>query len=98
MPLPACPRPLPALAPHRYFLHYPYETGVVKELVLGCARWGLALWDEYVIDGAVNGLASATGWSAEQLKLAQTGQVQLYGGVMFLGTIAAVIGILVVNP
>ena len=91
-------QPLPQLLDNRYYLDYLYETVFVKELVLGSARWGLALWDEYVIDGAVNGLASATGWSAEQLKLAQTGQVQLYGGVMFLGTVAAVIGILVVNP
>ena len=91
-------RPLPQLLENRYYLDYLYETLFVKELVLGSARWGLALWDEYLIDGAVNGLASATGWSAKQLRLAQTGQVQLYGGVMFLGTIAAVVGILVVNP
>ena len=91
-------QPLPQLLDHRYYLDYLYETVFVKELVLGSSRWGLALWDEYVIDGAVNGLATATGWSAKQLKLAQTGQVQLYGGVMFLGTIAAVVGILVVNP
>jgi NADH-quinone oxidoreductase subunit L len=91
-------QPLPQLLDNRYYLDYLYETVFVKELVLGSARWGLALWDEYVIDGAVNGLASATGWSAKQLRLAQTGQVQLYGGVMFLGTIAAVVGILVVNP
>ena len=91
-------QPLPQLLDNRYYLDYLYETVFVKELVLGSSRWGLALWDEYVIDGAVNGLATATGWSAKQLKLAQTGQVQLYGGVMFLGTIAAVVGILVVNP
>jgi NADH-quinone oxidoreductase subunit L len=90
--------PLHTLLENRYYLDYLYETLFVKEFVLGTARWGLALWDEYVIDGAVNGVATATGWSAKQLRLAQAGQVQLYGGVMFLGTIAAVVGILVVNP
>ena len=90
--------PLPLILENRYYLDYLYETIFVKELVLGSARWGLALWDEYVIDGAVNGVATATGWSAKQLRVAQAGQVQLYGGVMFLGTIAAVVGILVVNP
>jgi len=91
-------QPLPQLLENRYYLDYLYETLFVKELVLGTARRGLAFWDQYVIDGAVNDVASVTAWSAKQLRLAQTGQVQLYGGVMFLGAIAAVVGILVVNP
>jgi NADH-quinone oxidoreductase subunit L len=90
--------PIPALLENRYYLDTIYEDLFVKELVLGSARWGLALWDEYVIDGLVNGVATATGWASQQLRLAQAGQAQLYGGVMFLGTIAAVVGILVVNP
>jgi len=90
--------PLPLILENRYYLDYLYETVFVKELVLGGARRGLAFWDQHVIDGAVNDVALATAWSAKQLRLAQTGQVQLYGGVMFLGTIAAVVGILVVNP
>jgi NADH-quinone oxidoreductase subunit L len=90
-------QPLPQLLDNRYYLDYLYETVFVKEIVLGSARWGVGLWDEYVIDGAVNGIASFTGWTAQQLKFAQTGQVQLYGGVMFLGAIASVIGIVVVT-
>jgi len=90
--------PLPLILENRYYLDYLYETIFVKTLVLGSARRGLAFWDQYVIDGAVNDVALATTWSAKQLRLAQTGQVQLYGGVMFLGTIAAIVGILVVNP
>jgi NADH-quinone oxidoreductase subunit L len=91
-------RPLPTFLENKYYLDVIYEDLFVKELVLGSARWGLALWDQYVIDGLVNGAASVTGWTARQLRLAQAGQAQLYGGVMFLGTIAAVVGILVVNP
>ena len=62
----------------------------------GTART-LALWDKYVIDGAVNGVARGTMWLSGQIKVAQTGQVQLYASVMFLGSIAAVVGILLVS-
>ncbi|MEX1193773.1 MAG: NADH-quinone oxidoreductase subunit L [Dehalococcoidia bacterium] len=90
--------PLPEVLENRYYLDALYQDVFVKGVVFGTARWGIDLWDRYVIDGAVNGVATVTNWSASQLRLAQAGQAQLYGGVMFLGTIAAVVGVLVVNP
>jgi NADH-quinone oxidoreductase subunit L len=89
--------PLPEVLENRYYLDALYQDLFVKDLILGGARWGLALWDRYIIDGAVNGVATVTGWAASQLRQAQAGQAQLYGGVMFLGTLAALIGILVVD-
>jgi NADH-quinone oxidoreductase subunit L len=89
--------PVPEILENRYYLDALYQDVFVKGIVLGTARWGVAVWDRYVIDGAVNGVAKVTSWSASQLRLVQAGQAQLYGGVMFLGTIAAVVGVLVVN-
>ena len=60
--------------------------------------WLLSLWDRYVIDGVVNGVATVARWSGDQVKLAQAGQAQLYATAMFVGVVGAIAGILVVNP
>ncbi|HUF53724.1 MAG TPA: NADH-quinone oxidoreductase subunit L [Dehalococcoidia bacterium] len=89
--------PIPALLENRYYLDYLYQDIFIKEIVLAIAEWIVAQWDRYVIDGAVNGVAAGTRWLSKQLSVAQAGQAQLYGGVMFLGTIAAAVGLWVVN-
>jgi NADH-quinone oxidoreductase subunit L len=89
--------PIPAFLDNRYYLDTLYEQIFIKEFVLAIAEWIIAQWDRYVIDGVVNGVATVTRWTAEQLRVAQTGQVQLYGGIMFFGTIAAAFGLWVVN-
>jgi hypothetical protein len=50
-----------------------------------------------VIDGVVNGVGRVTGLASKYGRQAQAGQAQLYASVMFFGTIAAVIGILIVS-
>ena len=70
----------------------------MKRFVLGGTAWLLSLWDKHVIDGIVNGVGRATEWGAEQVRLAQAGQAQLYASAMFIGVVAAIAGILVVNP
>jgi len=89
--------PLPEILENRYYLDYLYEQVFLKLIIFGAAGWVLAVWDKYVIDGVVNGVGRATTWVSEQAKYAQAGQAQLYAGVMFFGTIAAVIGILIVS-
>ena len=57
------------------------------------ARAGLlALWDKYVIDGVVNGVAKGARWGAEQVRLAQAGQAQLYASAMLIGVVGAIAG------
>jgi NADH-quinone oxidoreductase subunit L len=41
--------------------------------------------DQKGIDGAVNGLGLSAIWSGAKMKLAQSGNVQLYAGAMFVG-------------
>jgi hypothetical protein len=45
----------------------------------------------------VNGVGTTTRWLSGQIRVAQSGQAQLYASIMFFGTIAAVVGILVVS-
>jgi NADH-quinone oxidoreductase subunit L len=54
----------------------------------GSSRVGRALYastDQKGIDGAINGLGMSAIWSGARLKLAQSGNVQLYAGAMFVG-------------
>jgi NADH-quinone oxidoreductase subunit L len=90
-------QPLPEILDNRYYLDYLYEDVLVKTVLLGGTAGALSLWDKYVVDGAVNGVGRLTAWFGEQLRVAQAGQAQLYASVMLLGSIAAVVGILVVT-
>jgi NADH-quinone oxidoreductase subunit L len=90
--------PLHALVERKYFLDDLYETVIVKWVVLRGLATLLAAWDRYVVDGVVNGVARAARLGSEGLRLAQAGQAQLYGTVIFIGVIASVAGILVVHP
>ena len=90
-------RPLPQVLDNRYYLDYLYQDVIVRMVLLESLGWMLALWDKYVIDGIVNGAAQVTRWTSEQLRLAQMGQAQVYASMMLFGTVAAVVGILVVS-
>jgi NADH-quinone oxidoreductase subunit L len=90
--------PLPEILENKYYLDWLYEELFVRRIVLGGTGWLLGLWDRYVIDGVVNGVGTATRWGAEQVRLAQTGQAQLYASVMLIGVVGAIAGILIVNP
>jgi len=91
-------RPLHALLERKYYLDWLYEDVIVRRGVLASVAWGLDLWDRYVVDGIVNGAATLTRWSADRLRLAQAGQVQVYGAAIIIGAVAAIVGILLANP
>jgi NADH-quinone oxidoreductase subunit L len=66
-----------------------YLTGV------GATRLGKVTYDyadQKGIDGVVNGMGVGANWSGGLLKFAQSGNVQLYAGAMFVGVI--VLGVL----
>ena len=55
---------------------------------VGVMRVGRATYevgDQRGIDGAINGLGVSALWSGAKVKLAQSGNVQLYAGAMFMG-------------
>jgi NADH-quinone oxidoreductase subunit L len=90
--------PLQTLLDRKYYLDDLYETVIVKGLVMRGAAAALHAWDRYVIEGVVNGLATLTRLSSEKLRLAQTGQAQLYGAAIFIGVVALIAGVLIANP
>ncbi len=90
--------PLPEILENKYYLDFLYEDLLVKRGILGGGGWVLAIWDGYVIDGVVNGVATAARWGSEQVRLAQAGQAQLYASAMVIGVVGAIAGILIINP
>ena len=80
--------PLPALLERKYFLDDLYETVLLKGVVLRGLATLLDAWDRYVVDGVVNGVATAVRFASEQLRLAQAGQAQVYGAAIFIGVVA----------
>jgi NADH-quinone oxidoreductase subunit L len=91
-------RPIPQVLENKYYLDYLYEEIFVKEGLLRSIAFLVDLWDRYVIDGIVNGIARAARWTSDQARQTQAGQAQLYGAAMFIGVVGAIAGILVVNP
>jgi NADH-quinone oxidoreductase subunit L len=89
--------PLPEILDKKYYLDTLYQDVFVKLFLLGGVAWALSLWDKYVVDGVVNGVGQATTWVSGQIRVAQTGQAQVYASVMLFGTIAAIVGILLVS-
>lgn len=89
--------PLPEILDKKYYLDTLYQDVFVKMFLLGGVAWALSFWDKYVVDGVVNGVGRATTWASDQIRVAQTGQAQVYASVMLFGTIAAIIGILLVS-
>ncbi len=91
-------QPLPEVLGNKYYLDSLYEDVIVRDGMMRGVAFALDLWDRYVVDGIVNGAATLARLSAEQLRLAQAGQAQLYGSAIFIGLVAAIAGILLVNP
>ncbi len=76
----------------KYFWDEAYDKGVVKP-VLRSSYDGLSPFDQYVIDGAVNGLARLTQRTSGALRRIQTGVVQNYALAITLG-VALVLGLM----
>ena len=90
--------PLQTLLDRKYYLDDLYEGVIVRGVLMRGVAALLDAWDRYVVDGAVDGVAVLTRDVSRQLRLAQTGQGQLYGAAIFIGVVAAIAGILIVNP
>jgi NADH-quinone oxidoreductase subunit L len=90
--------PVPHLLENKYYLDYLYEEILLKEVLLRSVSIIVDHFDRYVVDGLVNGVATAARRASDELRLAQIGQAQLYATVFLLGAVGAVAGILLVNP
>jgi NADH-quinone oxidoreductase subunit L len=90
--------PLQTLLDRKYFMDDLYEGVLVKGVLLRGIVVLTDAWDRYVVDGLVNGVAALVRFGSQQLRLAQAGQAQLYGAAIFIGVVATIAGILIVNP
>jgi NADH-quinone oxidoreductase subunit L len=75
-----------ALLLNKYYVDELYEVLFVDSL----KRLGTGLWrgfDEFIIDGTVNGMAYLIGWLSTVLRRVQTGLVQNYAFSMVVGGI-----------
>ncbi len=70
----------------RYYWDEFYDRAIVRPLLTFSER-GLAAFDTYVVDGAVNGIAAVTSGFGRGLRYIQSGAVQAYAFAMFLGVV-----------
>ena len=73
----------------KYHVDEFYERTVVRPVV-HLAEEGLAVFDDRVVDGAVNGLARLTAWMGRVLRTVQTGRVQHYAVAIAFGAVLVI--------
>jgi NADH-quinone oxidoreductase subunit L len=72
------------LVSHKYYVDELYEVLFIKSLKgLGTGLW--RGFDEFIIDGTVNGIAYLIGWISGVMRRMQTGLVQNYAFSMVIG-------------
>ena len=81
--------PLHRLLERKYFLDELYEDVLVRGVLYRGAAATLSWFDTYVVDGVANGVAGTLRFSSASLRLLQTGQVQVYSMVAFIGLLIA---------
>jgi NADH-quinone oxidoreductase subunit L len=82
-------RPVHVLLERKYFLDELYEGVIVGTVFYRWTAAALAWFDANVVDGVANGVGRGTALGSQGLRMLQTGQVQVYGALAFLGIIVA---------
>jgi NADH-quinone oxidoreductase subunit L len=81
--------PVHTLVSRKYYIDELYEDVIVRRglyrTLTAAGQW----FDTNIVDGAVNGSATATRRAGEALKWVQSGSVQAYGTVGFAGLLVA---------
>jgi NADH-quinone oxidoreductase subunit L len=75
------------LVENKYYVDEAYNKVIVQPL-RGLSGWFAGTFDKRGIDGAVNGVAGATGWVGHQARRLQTGMVGLYALSILVGAVA----------
>jgi NADH-quinone oxidoreductase subunit L len=88
-------RPIYTLFSRKYWLDELYERVIVVRLFINAVCYVCHLFDVYVVDGIVNGIASGTIAAGGGLRKAQTGQLQAYGLIFCLGVLGIFVVVLV---
>jgi NADH-quinone oxidoreductase subunit L len=80
---------------HKWYFDEVYNFAIVNPLK-ALASWFAGFFDPKVIDGAVNGVASGTGWLSERTRRLQNGYVPTYALSILVGVVAVILYFLVV--
>jgi len=83
-------KPLYTLFSRKYWFDELYENIVVRNALLRGLFAAFEQFDNKVVDGAVNGVASGTIAGGRAMRHAQTGQLQLYGLFIGIGILAII--------
>jgi len=82
-------RPVHYLLERKYFLDDLYEGVIVRRVIIGGVTGALSWIDTYLVDGVPNAIAGGLRLGSSGLRLLQTGQVQVYGAMGFIGLVIA---------
>jgi NADH-quinone oxidoreductase subunit L len=74
----------------KYWMDELYEKVFVVRFLLNTVFRVCQVFDTYVVDGIVNGLAGAAVGAGRVLRVAETGRLQTYGLIMALGVVVIV--------
>ena len=77
-------RGLYTAAYHRFYIDEVYLF-ITKKIIFNGISRPIAWFDRHVVDGAMNGMASLTGWTSFKIRKFQSGDVQWYAYVFLLG-------------
>jgi NADH-quinone oxidoreductase subunit L len=84
-------RPFYVVLSRKYWMDELYERGLVVKVLLNGLFRLIELFDTYIVDGIVNGVARITGAFSRLVRRAQTGDLQSYGIAMGLGILVITI-------
>jgi NADH-quinone oxidoreductase subunit L len=80
--------PFYTLFSRKYWMDELYQNVIVGKVLIGGIFAFLQLFDTYVIDGAVNGVANGTIAGGRAIRRLETGQLQVYGLFIGIGLLA----------
>jgi len=84
-------RPFYVVLSRKYWMDELYERGLVVKVLLNGLFRLIELFDTYIVDGIVNGVARITSAFSRLVRRAQTGDLQSYGIAMGLGILVIII-------
>ena len=83
--------PIHTLLSRKYYMDELYEQIFVVRILQNGINFVVELFDTYVVDGIVNGVAQATMSAGGAIRRVETGQLQLYGLAIGLGILVMMI-------
>jgi NADH-quinone oxidoreductase subunit L len=90
--------PIATVLEKKYFLDWLYEDIFAVRVFQRLWNRLVELFDTYIVDGLINGVARLMRWTSDELRVVQSGQVQLYGIGIIFGVVVIVLTVYSANP